>query len=117
MNTKSLKIIILFSMIATLFLSGCTSEGKLGVKKFKHNTPLIKEDIKKKGRIEVDKTAKMGPQPAEGDVVKLGKRKQISSQRQRAQPANNTTKIPHCFQNPPKCYANENIITSGGAFL
>ena len=42
MNTKSLKIIILFSMIATLFLSGCTSEGKLGVKKFKHNTPLIK---------------------------------------------------------------------------
>ena len=83
MNTKSLKIIILFSMIATLFLSGCTSEGKLGVKKFKHNTPLIKEDIKKKGRIEVDKTAKMGPQPAEGDVVKLGKRKQISSQRQR----------------------------------
>ena len=83
MNTKSLKIIILFSMIATLFLSGCTSEGKLGVKKFKHNTPLIKEDIKQKGRIEVDKTAKMGPQPAEGDVVKLGKRKQISSQRQR----------------------------------
>ena len=83
MNTKSLKIIILFSMLATLFLSGCTSDGKLGVKKFKHNTPLIKEDIKKKGRIEVDKTAKMGPQPAEGDVVKLGKRKQISSQRQR----------------------------------
>ena len=83
MNTKSLKIIILFSMIATLFLSGCTSDSKFGVKKFKHNTPLIKEDIKKKGRIEVDKTAKMGPQPAEGDVVKLGKRKQISSQRQR----------------------------------
>ena len=83
MNTKSLKIIILFSMLATLFLSGCTSDGKFGVKKFKHNTPLIKEDIKQKGRIEVDKTAKMGPQPAEGDVVKLGKRKQISSQRQR----------------------------------
>ena len=83
MNTKSLKIIILFSMLATLFLSGCTSDGKLGVKKFKHNTPLIKEDIKKKGRIEVDKTAKMGPQPIEGDIIKLGKRKQISSQRQR----------------------------------
>ena len=83
MNTKSLKIIILFSMLATLFLSGCTSDGKFGVKKFKHNTPLIKEDIKKKGRIEVDKTAKMGPQPAEGDVIKLGKRKQISSQQQR----------------------------------
>ena len=71
MNTKSLKIIILFSMLATLFLSGCTSDGKFGVKKFKHNTPLIKEDIKQKGRIEVDKTAKMGPQPAEGDIVKL----------------------------------------------
>ena len=83
MNTKSLKIIILFSMLATLFLSGCTSDGKVGVKKFKHNTPLIKEDIKKKGRIEVDKTAKMGPQPIEGDIIKLGKRKQISSQRQR----------------------------------
>ena len=83
MNTKSLKIIILFSMLATLFLSGCTSDGKFGVKKFKHNTPLIKEDIKKKGRIEVDKTAKMGPQPIEGDIIKLGKRKQISSQRQR----------------------------------
>ena len=83
MNTKSLKIIILFSMLATLFLSGCTSDGKVGVKKFKHNTPLIKEDIKEKGRIEVDKTVKMGPQPAEGDIVKLGKRKQISSQRQR----------------------------------
>ena len=83
MNTKSLKIIILFSMLATLFLSGCTSGGKFGVKKFKHNTPLIKEDIKEKGRIEVDKTAKMGPQPIEGDIIKLGKRKQISSQRQR----------------------------------
>ena len=55
MNTKSLKIIILFSMLATLFLSGCTQDGKFGVKKFKHPTPLIKEDIKKKGRIELKK--------------------------------------------------------------
>ena len=83
MNTKSLKIIILFSMLATLFLSGCTKDGKFGVKKLKHPTPLIKEDIKKKGRIEVEKTVEMGPQPAEGDVVKLGKRKQISSEKQR----------------------------------
>ena len=83
MNTKSSKIIILFSMFMALILSGCASDGKFGTKKFKHNTPLIKDDIKKSGRIEVDKTAKMGPQPAIADVVKLGKRKQISSQRQR----------------------------------
>ena len=33
--------------------------------------------------MEVDKTAKMGPKPAEADVIKLGKRKQISSQKAR----------------------------------
>ena len=65
------------SFLSALLLSGCTSDGKFGIKKFKHNTPLIKEDIKKKGRIEVDKTAEMGPKPAEGDVIKLGKRKQV----------------------------------------
>ena len=83
MNIKNFKFFILLSFLSALLLSGCTSDGKFGIKKFKHNTPLIKEDIKKKGRIEVDKTAEMGPKPAEGDVIKLGKRKQISSQKTR----------------------------------
>ena len=83
MNIRSYKNFILIFLFSTLFLSGCTQDGKFGVKKFKHNTPLIKEDIRKKGKIEVDKTAEMGPQPAEADIIKLGKRKQISSQKQR----------------------------------
>ena len=83
MNIKFSKIFVIFVLFASILLSGCTSDGKLGIKKFKHETPLIKDDIKKKGSIEVDKTAKMGPQPATGDVIKLGKRKQISSQKQR----------------------------------
>ena len=83
MNFKNIKFFILFSFFSALLLSGCATDGKLGTKKFKHNTPLIKEDIKKKGKIEVDKTAKMGPKPAEADVIKLGKRKQISSQKAR----------------------------------
>ena len=83
MNIKFSKIFVIFVLFASILLSGCTSDGKFGIKKFKHETPLIKDDIKKKGSIEVDKTAKMGPQPATGDVIKLGKRKQISSQKQR----------------------------------
>ena len=83
MNIKKFKFLILYSFVSALLLSGCATDPNFGKKKFKHNTPLIKDDIKKKGRIEVDKTASMGPQPAEGDVVKLGKRKQISSQKTR----------------------------------
>ena len=83
MNIKFSKIFVIFGLFVLILLSGCTSDGKFGIKKFKHETPLIKDDIKKKGAIEVDKTAKMGPQPATGDVIKLGKRKQISSQKQR----------------------------------
>ena len=83
MNIKKFKFLILFSFVSALLLSGCATDPNFGKKKFKHNTPLIKDDIKKKGRIEVDKTASMGPQPAEGDVIKLGKRKQISSQKTR----------------------------------
>ena len=49
---------------------------------FKHNTPLIKEDIKKSGRAEISKTIEMGPKPVEGYSTKLKKRKNniISSQ-------------------------------------
>ena len=62
-----------------LFLAGCTTMGKKGTKGFKHDTPLIKTDVKKLGKAELDKTAEMGPIPIEADVVKLKKRKKISS--------------------------------------
>ena len=80
MNCRSLKI--LFSLIFLLFvLSGCAEQMKKAKQKriFKHDTPLIKQDVKKLGKMEVKKTAEMGPIPVEGDVTKLQKRKQISS--------------------------------------
>ena len=80
MNIKSLKILVsLLSLL--LVLSGCADQmTKMKKKKaFKHDTPLIKEDVKKLGKMEVDKSAKMGPTPVEGDAYKLEKRKQISS--------------------------------------
>ena len=76
MNIKSIKIIVFFSFLL-LILNGC-AQNKI-LKDFKHNTPLIKEDIKKTGKAEVDKTVKMGPEPLEGDYQKLKKRKKISS--------------------------------------
>ena len=63
----------------TILVSGCTATGKKKPKAFKHDTPLIKTDVKKLGKSEVDKTAEMGPIPVEADVVKLKKRKKISS--------------------------------------
>ena len=83
MNIKSIKIFILFSFFI-LFLNGCSS-GNFTKKsgKFKHNTPLIKGDIKAKGEIEVDKTVEMGPKPVIGDTQRLEKRKKISSQKTR----------------------------------
>ena len=53
------------------------------LRQFKHNTPLIKEDIKKSGTIEIDKTVEMGPKPTIGDIDLLEKRKKISSQKTR----------------------------------
>ena len=50
---------------------------------FKHDTPLIKTDVKKLGKKELEKSAEMGPTPVEGDVIKLKKRKQISSVKER----------------------------------
>ena len=34
-------------IILVLFVSGCTTTGKKGSKGFKHDTPLIKTDVKK----------------------------------------------------------------------
>ena len=76
MNFKFITPLIILS----IFLTGCTT-GKFNKKGgFKHDTPLIKDDIRITGKETVDKTIEMGPQPIEGDVIKLGKRKQISSQ-------------------------------------
>ena len=80
MNCRLLKI--LFSLVFLLLaFSGCAEQmAKVKQKKtFKHDTPLIKQDVKKLGKMEVEKSAEMGPTPVEGDVTKLEKRKQISS--------------------------------------
>ena len=75
------KIIISFIFII-FFVTGCTQPGKK-VKGFKHNTPLIKTDVKKFGKEQLEKDAKMGPIPVEADVIKLQKRKKISSVKER----------------------------------
>ena len=80
MNIKFTKNIIFFSVLI-LVLNGCTANKKLGT--FKHNTPLIKENVKELGQKEVQKTVEMGPTPLEGDFKKLQKRKKISSIRQK----------------------------------
>ena len=67
-------------VLVGLFLAGCTSMGKKkGSKVFKHDTPLIKTDVKQLGKAELEKMSEMGPIPVEADVVKLKKRKKISS--------------------------------------
>ena len=81
MNFNYLRLFISF-MLVLILLNGC-AEGQFANKNFKHDTPLIKEDIRKSGKAEVQKTVEMGPQPLEGDVIKLGKRKQISSSKKR----------------------------------
>ena len=81
MNFKYLKLLTSFILVL-IFLNGC-AEGQFANKKFKHDTPLIKEDIRKEGKATVDETVSLGPQPLEGDVIKLGKRKQISSSKKR----------------------------------
>ena len=75
---NKLKILFFISVFA---LAGCTQSGKkVGIgKPFKHNTPLIKTDVKKLGKKELEKSAEMGPKPVEGDIIKLNKRKKISS--------------------------------------
>ena len=69
MNIKSVKIFVLFSFLIFI-LNACAPGGKSVLKEFKHNTPLIKEDVRKIGKAEIDKTVKMGPTPVEGDFKK-----------------------------------------------
>ena len=77
------KFISLASLVIFAFiLNGCATNSKFN-KPFKHNTPLIKDDIRKTGKSEIAKTLEMGPKPLEGNAKKLGKRKKISSEAQR----------------------------------
>jgi len=74
----------LFALLFLIvFLNGCQNINKKVNKPFKHNTPLIKDDVREKGKTEVAKTLDMGPKPVEGDTRKLMKRKKISSESQR----------------------------------
>ena len=66
MNCRLLKI--LFSLVFLLLaFSGCAEQmAKVKQKKtFKHDTPLIKQDVKKLGKMEVEKSSEMGPTPVE----------------------------------------------------
>ena len=83
MNIKQIKLISSFLLLLVI-LSNCTSTGKFKKSKpFKHNTPLIKENIKKSGQTEIAKTLEMGPKPVFGDTTNINKRKKISSQSSR----------------------------------
>ena len=75
------KISLILIPFLFLMLTGCAE--KMAKKTFKHNTPLIKTDVKQLGKKELEKSAEMGPIPIEGDVVKLKKRKQLSSVKER----------------------------------
>ena len=76
-KVKKYNLFLILSSIIFLFLTGCAE--KFANKQFKHDTPLIKQDVKKIGKKELEKSAEMGPIPVEGDIIKLQKRKQISS--------------------------------------
>ena len=80
MKTKSI-LRFISVVVLGLILTGCQAM-KEANKPFKHNTPLIKENIKKDGRAEIQKTLELGPKPATGKKV-YGKRKKISSEAQR----------------------------------
>ena len=62
------KLFTIFISLSVLLLTGCAE--KMAIKKFKHNTPLIKQDVKSLGKKEVEKSVEMGPTPVDGDVVK-----------------------------------------------
>ncbi len=74
---------ISYILIPLLFLLLSGYAEKMAKKKFKHDTPLIKTDVKTLGKKELETSAEMGPIPVEGDVVKLKKRRQLSSVKER----------------------------------
>ena len=74
---RNITIVILPFLI--FVLTGCADKLAKKSKSFKHDTPLIKTDVKRLGKKEIEKSVEMGPIPVEGDVIKLEKRKQLSS--------------------------------------
>ena len=68
-------------IVLAVVLTGC-QQMKTANAPFKHNTPLIKDNIKKDGAAEIQKTLELGPKIADGKRLK-GKRKKISSEAQR----------------------------------
>ena len=56
-----------------------TLQGNFDPNKLFQPIHKIKTDVKKMGKAELEKMAEMGPVPVEADVVKLKKRKKISS--------------------------------------
>jgi len=78
MNTKFLTKFF-GTIILGLILSGCQAI-KEANKHFKHNTPLIKDDIRKDGKAEIQKTLELGPKPSKGKKS-LWKEKKKSRQK------------------------------------
>ena len=75
MNTK--RLINYFGLIFFAFvLSGCQAV-KDAKKPFKHNTPLIKENIKKDGRAEIQKTLELGPNHLMGKKFMVKEKKYL----------------------------------------
>jgi len=75
-----------YLIILAIILNSCGPNSKFNQKynkPFKHNTPLIKNDIREQGQAEISKTLEMGPKPVVGDAVKLKKRRKITSETQR----------------------------------
>ena len=56
MKIRSSLLLVIISFFAIL-LTGCAE--KYATKKFKHNTPLIKQDVKILGKKELEKSAEM----------------------------------------------------------
>ena len=84
MNTRKLFNLSIV-MILGFVLSGCANSqfAKKYNKPFKHNTPLIKKDMRALGKAEIAKTLEMGPKPVDGQSVKIKKRRKITSETQR----------------------------------
>ena len=87
MNIKKINQFLVL-LAVSLILSGCVvKDGKIVMKNkkepFKHNTPLIKVDMKTKGKSEIQKTVELGPKPVEDNSKRKQKRKKISSEIQK----------------------------------
>lgn len=67
---------LLFFIVLASLLNSCANLNKLP----KHNTPLIKDDIRTLGKKRMEETLEIGPVPVFGDTTKLKKRKNISSE-------------------------------------